>query len=429
MHYFKNFKNFEYAQLNLFSAFTLLIGKNGAGKSNLIEGVELLASLAEGKPLYEMVDGRGYSQGHTMLRGGIHSCVKFGEKEFTLGFTGSIKFLNKNEDFDYSISIAVEPFPRVSAEKLIVGKRKIFSAGSTGDSKDGILSVQYDNFARGGQKPHKNMFCDRSLISRYEEIIDGNEAGDEGKKLKCVRMVASIKKHLQSSFVFDPNPKLMREYVRSGQNILLKDGSNVSAILQYLGEQVSGQELNNILSVVRQIPEEPFIEFGFTKTLQHDVLFHIKAGDRIIDARLISDGTLRAIAVVTALESIAPLSRVIIEEFDNGLHPSRAKILIDAIKEVIERRKLFVLLTTHNPATMDSLDKTWLSHVNICYWDSERGTAKLTGLLDVPHVDSLLESNASLGDLVSRSVFERHLQPLYSEEKKAKAREWIGRLK
>lgn len=430
MHYFTNFKNFTYADLNLFSNFTMLIGKNGAGKSNLIEGVELLAALAEGRPLHELVEGRSYSQGSNALRGGIHSCLKFGESEFSLGFSGSIKFLGKNESFNYCISISVDPFPRVSGERLIVGKRKIFYAVTEKERRDGILDVQFDNFARGGQKPHRSIYGDRSLISRYEEVIEGNESGDQEKKLKSVHMVATLKKHLQSSFVFDPSPKLMRDYVRSGQNTLLKDGSNISAVLQGLKDRPGGEDaLENILRVIRQIPEEPFLDFNFIKTLQNDVLFGIQSGGRVIDARLISDGTLRVIAVVTALETISTGSRVVIEEFDNGLHPSRAAILIGAIKEVVGRRRLNVLLTTHNPATLDSLDKEWLSNVYICYWSPKDETSLLVNLLSVPKVDSLLESNASLGDLVSRSVFEKHLQPRFEESRKSMALEWLERLK
>lgn len=425
MHYFRDFKNFKSAELNLFESFTLLIGKNGAGKSNLIEGVELLAALAEGKPLYELVDGRNYSQ-NDALRGGVHSCIRFGKSSFTLGFAGSIKFLGKNESFDYSITIGCEPFPRVISETLIVGKRTIFSGISDEGKSDGLLDVRYDNFARGGQKPHRNMYGDRSLLSRYEEIVDNISAGDKDKRLSAVKMVYLVRKHLQAASVFDPNPKLMRDYVRIGQNVLLKDGSNISAVLNSLNEgEEKKASLLNILNIIRQVPEEPFLDFNFTKTMQHDVLFGITIDGNVIDARIISDGTLRIIAVIAALETISSGSRVIIEEFDNGLHPSRADILINSIKEIIKRRRLYVLLTTHNPATMDSLDKDLLANVHVCHWSSADKTAKLSQLLDIPKVDSLLESSTGLGDLVTKSIFEKHLQPQFEESRKDKALEWL----
>ncbi|NWD04116.1 AAA family ATPase [Pseudomonas gingeri] len=429
MHYFINFKNYSTAQIDLFSSFTLLIGKNGSGKSNLIEGVELLAALAEGRPLHEMVEGKNQNSNGYSVRGGIHSCVKFGEKSFSLGFSGYFKFGGTNQKFDYRITVSINPYPVVIGEYLILGTRKIFFAESAPTARDGLLSVQFDNFARGGTKPQKKLYGDRSIISRYEELVDGNESGDKNKKLKAIQMVASIRRHLQSSFVFDPNPKLMRDYTRVGQNVLLKDGSNISAVL-YSMQSSEGEPstLENVLSVVRQLPEEPFLEFDFVTTSQHDVLLAINSGSNAIDARLISDGTLRAMAVITALESINNGSRVVIEEFDNGLHPSRAAILIEAIGEIVARKKLNILLSTHNPASLNSLTTEWLEKVHVCHWDSESQSSKLVKLLDIPDVDSLLESNGGLGDLVTRSVFEKHLSPKFPESKKKIAKDWLERL-
>ena len=72
-------------------------------------------------------------------------------------------------------------------------------------------------------------------------------------------------------------------------------------------------------------------------------------GGVLIDARLLSDGTLRMLAVVTALETVPARSRIIIEEFDNGLHPSRARLLVQKLDEAGKRRRLNVLVTTRNP--------------------------------------------------------------------------------
>lgn len=429
MHYFKNFKNYSFAEVNLFSNFALLIGKNGSGKSNLIEGVELLASLAEGRPLHEMVDGKSEYGGVFTVRGGIHNCLKFGHDTFSLGFSGYIPFLDRSKKaFDYCITIAVDPFPMIVGESFTIDDRKLFSAEGDAGKRDGFLSVQFDNFARGGKKPQKKFYGDRSIISRYEELVGDNEAGDKDKKLKAVKVVASVKRYLQSSFVFDPIPKAMRDYVRVGQNVLLKDGSNISAVLYSLSLAENSIPIENILSVVRQIPEEPFLEIDFALTSRHDVLFTLKSGDYPIDARLISDGTLRAMAVIVALESIPTGSRVVIEEFDNGLHPSRAEILINAIREIVDRKKLNILLSTHNPASLNSLDAEWLKSVYVCHWDGVQKSSKLSKLLEIPDVDSLLESNGGLGDLVTKSVFEKHLAPRFEENKRQMAMDWLRRL-
>lgn len=301
----------------------------------------------------------------------------------------------------------------------------------------------FDNFARGGTKPRKNLYGDKSVISRYTELTENNEAGDSDKKLKAIKLVGSICRYMESSFIFDPSPKLMRDYVRSGQNILLKDASNLSAILQMLSIEKNHPQLvkrkdkrgpndpfpiDRILDVVKQIPEEPFLKFDFVTTPQLDVLFGIVVGDQTVDARLISDGTLRIIAVITALESINSGSRVVIEEFDNGLHPSRAEVLINAIMEIVTRRQLNVLISTHNPASLNSLSPEWLKDVHVCHWSPQTKSSVLTRLLDIPKVDYLLESKANLGDLITKSVFEKHLQPRFEQDKKAQAIEWLKRL-
>ena len=71
MHHFYDFKGFKNTQIDLMRPMTLLIGRNGSGKTNVIEGMELLAQLASGRPLYEISDiGRG--SGSTFeIRGGL----------------------------------------------------------------------------------------------------------------------------------------------------------------------------------------------------------------------------------------------------------------------------------------------------------------------------------------------------------------------
>ena len=77
MHCLTDFKNFTRAELNLFKPLTVLLGRNGSGKTNLIEGVELLATLAGGTPL-EITDiDRG---GVFEVRGGLQSCIRFGAR-------------------------------------------------------------------------------------------------------------------------------------------------------------------------------------------------------------------------------------------------------------------------------------------------------------------------------------------------------------
>jgi len=51
-----------------------------------------------------------------------------------------------------------------------------------------------------------------------------------------------------------------------------------------------------------------------------------------------SDGTLRFIAILTALQTRPKGSLLVIEEVDNGLHPSRAHLLLNILQGLSDKR-------------------------------------------------------------------------------------------
>ena len=233
----------------------------------------------------------------------------------------------------------------------------------------------------------------------------------------------------------------MREYARvESDPQLLRGGANLSAVLFAQSEGPSNAEevqratLQRITSIIRQIPEEPFAEMGFAETSLGDVMAGFVPGEgkrangrRLVDARLLSDGTLRMLAIVTALEKIPESSRIVIEEFDNGLHPSRAKLLVRALSETASRRKLNALVTAHNPAFMDALDESQMDSVLICHGDQSGGGSQVTklGAMDIA---GTLALRGGLGDFVTRGALEEHLTPDFADKRSKDVQEWLESL-
>ena len=433
MHCLTNFKNFEQAELDLFAPLTVLLGRNGSGKTNLIEGVELLANLARGVPLNEITDmGRG---GRFEVRGGLRSCLRFSTKKLRLQFNRATVSLD-GEDMlvDYFMEIALGKKNRIhlSAERLQMGRRVFFDATSS----DGeVLDITYDNFSRG-PNPHCQLSASSSVLSRYDEVIANTRTGSL-KQQNARRTVDAVTSYLRRSHIFDPQPKIMREYERVElQPQLLRNGSNLSAVLFALekGDKAQKAALKRITRVIRQIPEEPFKKIGFAETQLGDVMAGFVArsgfgsnGERLIDARLLSDGTLRMLAVLAALETIPTASRIVIEEFDSGLHPSRAKLLIDELAAAAKRRKLNILVSTHNPAFMNAMDDSQMDNVLLCHREESRGAARLTRLGDLD-IDGIIAARGGLGDFITRGALDKYLRPKYGEERAQAMREWIESL-
>lgn len=425
MHHIMAFKGFKDVSINLLRPFTLLIGPNGSGKTNVIEAIELLSFIARGQPLYEIADV-GRTETGLQIRGGLQACGLMGQDIFFLGFDDRTRFDGASQLIAYRIFIRTKPHPQILKEELTVGDRVIYETlpkDPASASRD--LMVKYDNFARGGKKPQTAASSERSVLSQYREIAQKNHNIKE-----CNQLVQTIMRHLQASFVFDPNPKLMHGYERIGNNVLSKDGANLSAVLYSLSTEDETQRasLDRLLSQISQLPDEPYDKIDFTDTDLGDVIFWLreKTGYKV-DARSLSDGTLRTLAILTALETVQEGSHVIVEEFDNGLHPSRVGVLTSAIAEATERRNLRVLVTTHNPATMNNLTPEQMQGVVLCTWSEEKQAADLVELDSLPRSDELLE-RGQLGDLVSRRVIEQYLAPEFEEQHRQKMLEWVEAL-
>ena len=423
MHHLRNYKGFADAQIDLLRPFSLLIGPNGSGKSNVIEAIELLSFVARGQPLYEIGDiGRGSSG--LEVRGGLQACGRKGKDRFQLGFSANVRFEGQRRPFWYDVEICTRPYPQIIDERLKVGDRTLYkTVPKQPDSTSRDLTVQYDNFARGGRKPQVQVSSDRSVLSQYREFAASNNLSYKN----WLQAVQGIMSHLQASFVFDPDPKLMRNYERVGDTILKRNGSNLSAVLYGLstGDEDQRATLQRLLEKIRQLPDEPYQKLGFTLTELKDVIFGFQENSGYkVDARVLSDGTLRTLAILTAFETVSEGSRIVVEEFDNGLHPSRVGVLTEAIAEVAKNRHLQVLVTTHNPATMNFLTREQLEGVVLCTWDDKNESASLVRLDELPRYDEFLE-RGRLGDLVTRRVVDQYLAPEFEEQQKKKALAWL----
>lgn len=141
-----------------------------------------------------------------------------------------------------------------------------------------------------------------------------------------------------------------------------------------------------------------------------------------------SDGTLRVLAIAAALLSAPEGSTVVIEEVDNGVHPSRAKQLLSTMREQAEKRNVRLLLSTHNPALMDALPDSALGDVVFCYRNPKSGDSELMRLSDLNDYPGLV-AQGPLGELVTNGIVDRFVKsPVTPEEKKQNALDWLAKM-
>jgi predicted ATPase len=215
----------------------------------------------------------------------------------------------------------------------------------------------------------------------------------------------------------------MRDYSFTVERTLQGDGSNLSSVLYDLCEKQ--QRKSEVLAFVRSLPEQNILDLTFLTGPRGEVMVQLTESfgqnAQTYEAALLSDGTLRVLAVAAALHSVPEGALVVIEEIDNGVHPTRAKLLLDNIQRVARERKLRVLLTTHNPALLDAIPTDAIPDVVACYRDPKEGDSRLMPLRQLQDYPELV-AQGPVGQLVTRGILERYLKsPKGPEEKAAQA--------
>jgi predicted ATPase len=188
-----------------------------------------------------------------------------------------------------------------------------------------------------------------------------------------------------------------------------------------------------LLAFVRSLPEQDITDIQFIKTERMDVMVKLEESfgekTRMVDAPLLSDGTLRVLAIGAALLTAPQGALVVIEEIDNGVHPSRATTLVKQIESIASERKLRVLLTSHNPALLDALPDKALADVLCCYRDPKQGDSRLIRLGNLDRFPELV-AQGPLGQLMTRRILERFLKDdTNSKQRQTAALNWLEKLK
>lgn len=421
----RNFKSYHDATLKL-APLTVLIGANASGKSNAIEALRLLSWIAQGNRLNSI--RYAVYEGDQAVRGTVKSLGFKGASQFGIWCHTDVKgwplfSLSLNIGHDDDLHIANEKISGVSSGSPLY--EVVGSSGGEGSD----LRVAYNNFARGGRKPQVTCNDHMAILAQLQSSARF-ETGHKAAQTTIPAICTAYQETLSNVLFLDPQPPAMRGYSFKSEQRLKGDGSNLSGVLFNLQNDIAG---NEILDLIRCLPEQNISAIGFVETPRGEAMVELEEtfGGEVtkFDATLLSDGTLRVLSIAAAILSAPEGSLVVIEEIDNGVHPSRAKAILDSISRIAKSRRLHVLISSHNPALLDALPDDAVPHVVFCYRDPNDGSSKLVSLKDVPNYPELI-AQGSVGHLMTRGLIDRfvknHPGP---ERRRAQARLWLDTLR
>ena len=408
---FQGWKSFRDATLHI-DPLTVLIGANASGKSNALDGLQLLHRLSLGTELEVALSG---NESLAPLRGGAEWAVLHGQTRFTMEVT--VQGEEKHTAYRYGITIDTDPrvefrdewLQRVHRRPSLTSRpnvTELLNAEKVGDNGSNV-SVRFH-----GRRGYRLGIVGRvPVLGRLTTPLIGGVMPEE------VRAGANtVARALGGIFVLDPIPSLMRGFSPLAET-LRSDAANIAGVLAALPKAEKKNVEAALQRYLRKLPErevrkvwaEPVGRFKSDAMLYCEEAWTRKGAPLIIDARGMSDGTLRLLAIITALLTRPEGSLLVIEEVDNGLHPSRSELLLRTLRELGEKRRIDVVVTTHNPALLDALGPELIPFVTVAHRDPSTGASVLTLLEELATLPKLM-AGGSLGALSARGAIERSLE-------------------
>ncbi|MCB1794538.1 MAG: AAA family ATPase [Candidatus Competibacteraceae bacterium] len=405
-----NWKSFSEATVYI-DRLTILIGTNASGKSNLLDALLFLQRIALGRSITAAIAGDAESPG---IRGGLEWVIRKPERQLRL----EVLIQDPGIDtivYHYVIEIAIsgvraelvgESLTRIKDRPRSTPLERNFYHTDL-DEVSGAAIPAY--FYTGTQGRGKRFDMNRAycILSQMESQSFRREVS-EGARL--------VQEQLQRIFILDPIPSHMRNYSIFSDKIQA-DGANIAGVLAAL-PQDRKQEVEVIVTrYLKQLPErdiqrvwtEPVGKFGTDAMLYCEEHWSDNSATNIVDLRGMSDGTLRFLAIITALLTQEKYSLLVVEEVDNGLHPSRAHVLIQMLRELAKQRAIDIIVTTHNPAVLDALGNRMVPFMSVVHRDRITGASTITLLEKLDLLPKLMAAG-TLGRLATQGQIESALK-------------------
>ena len=402
----ENWKSFDNAVFHI-DPVTILIGTNAGGKSNLLEAFLFLQRIASNVGISQAIGG---DVGMPAIRGGFEWACRKPEREFT------IKVLIERsaaQDYQYSLSCIVNGSrAEVHSESLDVhtkppqdkhtkqpGTQYLFRTASE-ETNTSELTVDFAAAKVERTQP--------ITLSRSHSVL--SQAASLHLPQETAEGIKRVLSALQDIFVFYPIPSHMRDY-KPFSDSLQADGSNIAGVLAGLEPKEKAAMEQELTHYLKDLPEKD-IKRVWTEPVgkfQTDSMLYCEESwgreKHEVDARGMSDGTLRYLAIVTALLTRRENSLLIIEEIDNGLHPSRAKILVDMLRELGKKRSIDVIATTHNPALLNAAGGRMVPFITVVHRDEKTGSSMLSLLEEIDQLPKLM-AGGTLGRITEQGLLE-----------------------
>jgi ABC-type multidrug transport system ATPase subunit len=345
----KGYKSINDCGFELKKGLNIIIGKNGAGKSNLFEFIENVVS--------------GYPKEVNFKEAEFELVAEDGNR-FKLVYEKNIldnEFVKSNPDSRFQINRKLVINDEKKAEGLLDGvvidpikfKNKLFQLKLSLDYF--FFDIKYNFPYSLNLKysiPENLSFLDKSgkiLVSKQDNFW---------RFPNTLNFVKYLFLHIESDLDSLDNVDLhfFVGFFKSRNKI----NNRILENLKFYSPIQNLRFHNNIL--IDESPENWIID---------NLLFEFYVNDSWLPWSQLSDGTKRLFYLITEITT-KETGLILIEEPELGVHPHQFSLLMDFIKQESETKQ--ILISTHSPKALDHLNKDELRNILIASYDKKKGT-------------------------------------------------------
>ena len=386
-----NFKNFADVTLRM-GPFTVIVGANASGKSNLRDAFRFLHGIGRGYTLPDVIGGRYGAGGHIeweQIRGTAKEVVRFGQSRFALSFRMALD----HTDVHYRIRIRVSKSGafRVVREQLRVGGSLVYTSHPGSD--DPVQSQDDDNHLllrmakTGTQKKLGLRIAVRPNQPALTQIQEHSRVVRSHKE-----WVSQVAQALAGIRFLDLSPDRMRQPAFPGQTVLGDSGENLPTVLKEIcADERRKKTLAEWTQALTPMDVDDF-EFPTDPTTGRVQLVLVEKNGSRVSAYSASDGTLRFLAMLAALLGTNPARLYVFEEIDNGIHPSRQQLLMDLIEGQTAKGNYQVVTTTHSPDLIELVGTDTFESTSVVCRCPDTDDAEIRAVAELPNANKLRKS-------------------------------------
>ena len=395
-----NFKNFADETLKV-GPFTVIVGANASGKSNIRDTFRFLHGIGRGYTLAEIMGGK-YGPGGQLewagIRGAPNEVARF-QKLYPYESTafGIHTELNlEGEKVFYWIKVELNPSSGfvVLEEEL---KTETWSIFETKKGSDGRLELFTEENGDQGVEVSSLQPAFKTVAPAF---MLNQEFWNPGKGLTAKWSLDALGNMRFLEF----SPERMREPSVPGATKLGDGGENLPSVLEAIC--ADSERRRTLMSWLQELTPMDVKDFDFPRDPSGRVHIHIvERNGRKVSAYSASDGTLRFLCILAALLSPNEGGLYFFEEIDNGIHPNRLWLLLDLIEQQTAKGNIQVVTTTHSPALLAWMSDTAFEHTSVVYRDEYGADSVIRPIAGLYNLRELRKSQG-LERLLTNGWFE-----------------------